>query len=276
MRRDLREFLNLCGGLTLPVLSISLGGCNIDNQSLAKGDLWKVVNPDPVSTNFAAQNAKHKVVLAVIDSGVDYNHPTLQKNIHFQLDADGKPTGIGRDFVAGDGWSYPTIARTAIIDPSVDTEGKKKALNNSMAIFRLLALEPSLQPFLSYRRVAWQEVGGGAYHGTHVSGLMTYDRPDFGLLAYRVIPSVERNDPEFDYTTESFQMITDAINQAAADGARVVNMSLGMDFSRAVPGDESAASVASVDKLLKLSKMVEDAIKSHPEVLYISAAGNDG
>jgi hypothetical protein len=60
--------------------------------------------------------------------------------------------------------------------------------------------------------------------------------------------------------------IVSAIDRAAKEGARVVNLSLGMSFK---------AEDASFNKYMGLAKKIKAAMDRHPQVLFVSAAGND-
>ena len=66
-------------------------GCYSDNQNIISKADFLVGNPAPITRDFRGNNARHKVLMGVIDSGVDYNHPLLSNNIHFKLDPPGTP-----------------------------------------------------------------------------------------------------------------------------------------------------------------------------------------
>ncbi|MGK5089323.1 S8 family serine peptidase [Bdellovibrionota bacterium FG-2] len=250
--------------------------CYVDNQKIATPEDQQLVNPAPMTRDFAANNAKHKVLMAVIDTGIDYNHPYLQSQIHFSLDATGKPQGLGKDYVGDDSWPAPYLARTSLYDPGTSAEDLKKSQAEFEGLSNLVATAPDLAKYFAPHRNTNQEQAEGTYHGTHVSGLMVYDRPDFGLMGYRVLPSNFSPDPAFDYTADSMNMIVSAINQAAADGAKVVNMSLGLDFDKATKADDGADKEAEFLAQKAYYDKISEAINSHPDVLYVTAAGNDG
>lgn len=65
-------------------------GCNeffpIDDQSHVPKEISALVNPVPMPRDFLKNNKRHKVLIAVIDTGVDYIHPAHLDNFHFYLD----------------------------------------------------------------------------------------------------------------------------------------------------------------------------------------------
>src|SRR5690606_2718074 len=68
------------------LLSFGLCSCQfMDDQTIISQDREKFGNPTPVSRNFKQINGQHKVLVAIIDTGIDYNHPYLIENLHFKL-----------------------------------------------------------------------------------------------------------------------------------------------------------------------------------------------
>ncbi|HLL53839.1 MAG TPA: S8 family serine peptidase [Myxococcaceae bacterium] len=98
----------------------------------------------------------------------------------------------------------------------------------------------------------WKDEPGAARlndtqgHGTHVSGIITQGTDAVDVMGLQVLGN------NFDG-----KMAADAIDYAAKNGAKVINMS----FRVTDPDDVKA--------------MVE-AMKAHPEVLFVASAGNDG
>jgi len=86
----------------------------------------------------------------------------------------------------------------------------------------------------------------GLEHGTHVTGIATSGTDRINAITNRV----------FDDSLDGKE-IAEAIDYAAAHGARVMNMSF------------------RVDEAENLKPIVE-AMKRHPEVLFVKSAGNDG
>jgi len=248
----------------------------VDDQRIANIQDSAAVNPIPAKREFERNNMRHKVLLGVIDSGVDYDHPAIANNIHFELDAaTGTPRRLGYDYTGEDQWPSPYVARTALYDPNVSGNDLSSAAEDFGFIKSILAKGPELADYLNLSRQVNQEMASGAYHGTHVAGLMVYDRPDFGLLAYRVLPHNKDADPKHDYTSEVIQKMVDAIEKAAEDGVRVVNMSLGITIQKAILEDDGAASVLKYANLILLKAALTKAVASHPEIVFVVAAGND-
>lgn len=85
-------------------------------------------------------------------------------------------------------------------------------------------------------------------HGAHVMGIATGGTNNVNAMALRISGTDTAIDPV---------ATAKAIDYAAAQGARVVNMSIKVDTAEAV-------------------KLVSEAIARHPEVLFVKSAGNDG
>jgi subtilisin family serine protease len=272
---------------TLSLCLISLGAlvvtaCNdIDDQTLIRPSDLAIANPAPSTRDFARNNRAHKVLMGVIDTGVDYNHPALAGNMHFTLDQNGKPIGYGHDFVANDDWASPYVVRTSTdyeipADDGYYESSDLKALYSTRWVAQAFGLiqtqHPEIRQFIEPRRNVYQEQSTGAYHGTHVAGLMTYDRPDFGLIAYRVLPTNDippaKRNQNHDPAAWAEGGLIAAIDRAAADGVRVVNMSLGGPFD--VQKNDEATKLR-----LAVTEEVRQAMLRHPQILFVSAAGND-
>jgi subtilisin family serine protease len=86
------------------------------------------------------------------------------------------------------------------------------------------------------------EAGG---HATHVTGIATAGTDNVNAISLRVFSPFDS------------KKIADAIDYAAANGAKVMNMSFRV-------GTETDV------------KNIVDAMKRHPEVLFVKSAGNDG
>jgi subtilisin family serine protease len=123
---------------------------------------------------------------------------------------------------------------------------------------------------------------GTARHGTHVAGLMVYDRPDFGIIPYRILPYYENRQDKIDANVGKSDRFINNFAEAVADadkkGVRIVNLSLGGSFMRP-DSDNTVNDEALLEKFENLSKIVTGAlsqiIKKYPHILFVAAAGND-
>ena len=243
-------------------------GCGmvVDDQRIATPEQRAVVNPPPSDRDFRQQNADHKVLLAVLDTGVDYNHPVLLKNIHFTLDFTCRPVRLGRDYIGEDPWPAPYIARTSVHNRALSEDERAYARRRQEKAVALVRRFPDMGRFYNPLRDAVAEEFSSAYHGTHVAGLMVYDRPDLGLLAYRIAPFNLPKDPG-ELERAFFRKLRAAVADAVADGARVINLSLGV-----------TAHVESelYEQVAEEKRDFQRIAARHPDVLFVAAAGNSG
>ena len=265
---------------TAALVLITLG-CKeeIDDQTIAQGAALQAVNPTPVKRNFLENNLHHKVIVAVIDSGTDYNHPQLVNNMHFNLNEQNQPVGLGYDFIGQDYWPSPYVARTLDINPDADQKDVPAVKNARERATELSKSYPQLAQYLNPLRNVEQEMESGAFHGTHVSGLMVYDDPRIGLLPFRVLPinikyKNGREDVSQDKTALVFNNILQAMRMAVKAGARVINMSLALKGS--TPGDSLLNLFEDTNKKTKLwMAQIKDFMDKNPNVVFVAAAGND-
>ena len=264
-RSLIKIFPGLSVALCACLSNLSYGYGPADSQRVVKAEDLPIANPVPSAQGLLQNNAKHKVLLAEIDSGVDYLHPRLQKNFHFKLDASGKPIGLGYDFIGRDPWPYYGLVRTFETDRSAYDDSKVEDLKERQENALLLGLFPEMSPYLNPKRSTEKEISSHAYHGTHVAGLMTYDRPDFGLLAYRILPNpwntLEEKSVEQSPFDDSIIRIGLAIDRAAKDGAKIVNLSVGLSSDS--------------PNMVALIAFIKAAIDRHPDILFVASAGND-
>jgi subtilisin family serine protease len=245
----------------------------IDDQRILKNQQRPIVNPDPTARDFKSLQSQHKVKVAILDSGVDYNHPLLRENIHFQLDPEGKPLGTGYDYAGEDPWPAPYVGRTDFFNPELSQQDRYQSLRYFQANKLLLQSFPHLEAFFPKERSHEEESQEGIEHGTHVAGLASFDAPEIGILPYRVIP-VNRagpNTPEGNLPLDErfAQILLKSIDRAVRDGANVINMSLGLKHTK---NDSLPRQV--------FFRGLQDALvaraKKYPDVLFVAAAGNDG
>lgn len=243
-----------------------------DDQRILDAGRKALVNVVPVAREFAKNNQAHKILMAVVDTGVDYNHPLLLSNIHFNLDASGKPVGAGWDFTGNDAWPAPLIANSLDLNPKAPADGVANERQLSQVLSEIGRLFPAHQNRLDPRRNIFQEITGGLFHGTHVAGLMVYDEPRLGVLPYRAIPmSIEYNEKGQPTGDGTINIIL-AIQKAIQDGARVINLSLGMTITKDL---EKASPQAYQFQLARIAAVKEMAQKN-PNVAFVAATGNEG
>jgi subtilisin family serine protease len=271
--------LVLC--LTTAGLFLITLGCKeeVDDQTIVQGAALHAVNPTPVKRNFLENNLRHKVIVAAIDTGTDYNHPQLINNMHFNLNDQNQPTGLGFDFIGQDYWPSPYVARTLDINPDADQKDIPAVRAARQRATELSKSYPQLAQYLNPLRNVEQEMDSGAFHGTHVSGLMVYDDPRIGLLPFRVLPvnikyKNGREDLSQDKTAIVFNNILQAMAMAVKSGARVINMSLALKDS--TPGDSLLNLLENTNKKTKTwMAQIKDFMDKNPNVVFVAAAGNE-
>ncbi|MEQ1876886.1 MAG: S8 family serine peptidase [Bdellovibrionia bacterium] len=244
----------------------------VDDQTVVGREEFEVANPRPLPRNFRANNAAHRVLMAVIDTGLDYNHPILAHNLHFRLDGSGQPTGLGFDFVGNDHWPSPYLVSTSRYNTDVPPAARRLAEAQSEALTRFLARAPDLGRFMDSHRALQQEYDSGIYHGSHVAGLMVYDRPDFGLIAYRILPMPKTG--RLSKMGESLFgiMLLKATEVAIGEGARIINFSLGDTLLLPGKGEPKRP----FNRQRALMEKFRMLAANNPNVLFITAAGNEG
>ncbi len=283
-----------------------LAGCVPDEQTQIKPEHLSIANPTPVSSSgevaqFAVNNERHKILLAVFDTGVDYNHPYLKDHMHFKLDdKTGKPSGAGMDFLALDEWASPRIISTSSYEFNFLTDRQKKraldqyksevAYNNMIrrermgkncAIEALTELDPRLKPFMEpYRDLSFED--SETKHGTHVAGLMSYDNPQIGLIPYKVLPYYQTEKDEADFSVGKADRFVvnfeKAVEHARTAGVKIVNLSLGGSFEK--PTNSKGSSYeANIEKYNNYKRMLTEGLtnilKKNSDMLFVAAAGND-
>jgi subtilisin family serine protease len=252
-----------------------------DDQTIVRREDQPVANPAPQIKSLAAQNARHKVLLAIVDSGTDYNHPLLAGNMHYQAD-DRDGLRLGYDYVGEDALPAPYIVRTSLYAKPRASDWARENARDELKVRRaLVKLIPELETVLPPGHAWYQEAEIGA-HGTHVGGLMVFGRPDFGLIPYRVLPHTRQDDPEYDYDVALTERLLKAVRQAAQDGAQILNLSIGgilerpsySRFNRRIPGTREEKKAFDHDR--RLAERFRRAVREFPQMLFVIAAGNQG
>jgi len=246
--------------LSVSLLAAVALGCSAilpcDNQVNLPPAIEAVVNPKPVQRNFLQNNSSHKILIAVVDTGIDYNHTGLLDNIHFSLDINHQPFRLGWDFIGQDGWPCPYIGRrTAISDFELDL------------IDKLIEEDDQLGIYLDKKRNIVQEYLASVWHGTSMAGLIVKDSKYIGLLAYRVVPPNIYSHADQDYAIQIIENILNACRQAIEDAASIIVMTSFFHFDK----NDSPQNLSSIKKL---KEKFEKLMKSHPDVLFIVSAGN--
>ncbi len=263
----MRNFLLL---YFLPLfLFTALCGCRVEDQTIIPPEHNLKANPAPLDLPFSEVNRRHKVLLAVIGTGVDYRNELLAKNIHYQLDRTGKVLGTGFDFIGTDHWPAPYFVRTDYFNSKISKELQAKSarmLEATKTVNNLLnkLFNKELDPF----RLIELESANQSWHETHVAALMAFDDPALGILPYRTYPAAKeiQDGVELSYLESNLNTIDRALAKAAQDGARVVNISLGV-FRK--------SSESEYKLLKKFQQRFESFAKSHPNMAFVSAAGNE-
>lgn len=248
-----------------------------DDQAKIPIDRLEAVNPTPIKRDFKKINAQHEILLAVVDTGTDYNHPKLLENMHFELGAHDIPTGVGYDYIAGDTWPAPYLAVTVDQNADASNDAIEEGKNVVQRLTQAQTLAPKAADFLNPMRRVDQEEDSGAYHGTHVAGLMTYDDPRLGLISYRILPhnikfKNKARDTAYDTRGVFFQRMKASLEDAIQKGARVINLSLAMGDVRKFSDENSTEFQKQSESMIVL----EELTKANPKVAFVAAAGNEG
>ncbi len=253
-------------GLLSLVFLFFLGCRPTHNQTVMPKEWESYFNATPVNKNYIQTNSQHKVLVAIIDSGTDYNHPFLKDHVHYELDKQGNAIGAGWDFVGNDAWPLPYLARTRHLYTKDKSALSEETLNlNNLT--QLLKLEPDLRRWLHPHRHHDDESDQRIYHGTHVAGLASYDDSRIGIVPYRILPDQESLDNKaHDMIDTFYEALEKAIVKAHGAGVKVVNMSLGTSFGETDNGAQH---------MIEVFKKFEKLVNSYPDMVFVAAAGNE-
>lgn len=229
------------------------GGCFAPPQDFPIGSaFWKAANPE-LEGSVAPNPGAHRVLVGVLDAGLDYNDPLLRKHIHvFRApEASGRAYGVGFDTLGHD--FFPSF----------------RILNTSNG--------QDMSGDLLFRE-----------HGTHVAQLVALNDPAIGLIPVRVLPlaiapedseipadplarMLAVRDPAFlaRVARGSVDSIAAGLEFAIAHGASIVNMSFGISLDELLPSDRD-------EVMARVEKTISARIASDwKHCLMVVAAGND-
>lgn len=272
----MKTIANATRGVMVASVAIAIYGCDVDKQIGLTADEARVANPVPSDgINYQEINAAHKVLIAIVDSGIDTNHSKLRANLHFTLDETGKAVGFGYDSIGEDSFSSYRLARTAYRDSAVKPEQQTASAAIITRVQDLLRSAPSLAKYFDPYRDSATEMEKGTYHGTHVAGLASYDRPDIGLIGYRVLPHERGFTGREDHESAWRVRLMTALESASAAGARVVNLSLGGAVNKPNRSEPVSRAVR-YQEIRDTAEAFRQFAVSHPNILFVAAAGNDG
>jgi len=231
-----------------------VSSCVVPNQTYNPGSSeFRAVNKSFETYSKAKEiNKKHQVLVAIIDSGVDYKHPYLKNHLHYNLAElkskfdkkdndknDFKDDFLGYDFTGLDGLPY-----YALLGESGDRE-------------------------------LYLEQNAGGTHGTHVAGIVANRDERIGIIPFRIIPLADNaetklntaRNPSIQSAKVIAQYIRDSIYLAKNQGARVANLSLGV-----MPDDKSLTQAQVKTTFQKLRKYIASAAS---DMVIVTAAGNE-
>ncbi len=241
------------------ILTLFLFACIAEKQDFQVGSpQWELVNPHWVGiTARGDENVKnHQVLVGVVDSGIDYNHPKLQRSIHPFSDPQqksGRAYYLGYDFLGSDLFPfYRVIKRETSEDLGDDLYGAELS------------------------------------HGTQVAFFASLNMPTIGIVPMRVLPvaDIEKQSmkalyPELDeasrddaYLFELFKQTIDSIYGSFEFASRhevsILNLSLGIDLNE-VPARFREPAL----EYMK-SHLVQPLLRHiFNPALYVVAAGNE-
>ncbi len=233
------------------ILTLVLSGCYGPSQDFEVGsDLWLKSNPEWVMSGSTATQVRKRVTVAVLDGGVDYNHPRIRGQLQsFPADITqtGRTYGIGFDLMGG---PFDFFPHYSVLNPEngIDTSDTLQVRD----------------------------------HATHVAGLATLGNPEIGLLPVRVLPIPEgpssgqdsidlllNEKSKVEFAIEAVNHVGRGVKIACLHGAQVLNLSLGISFN-----DFSSEGRQTVQESLE-SGIVRTVRQDCENSLLVVAAGNE-
>jgi subtilisin family serine protease len=266
----------------------------IDANRVEKPDIWAAR-----AVTMAPQSKAHPVAIGIWDSGVDASvfSGSLWVNPAESFDgADNDGNGYVDD-VHGIGFDLDGYPTPELLHPEGDMAGKTEAAMGYMKGFMDLTSSIDSPEASALKKhvssLAPEEVKGFIeslqfavlyMHGTHVAGIAVEGNPYARIVISRY--TFDYHIPRAILTPEiaarhakSFQ---DSVNYFKKAGVRAVNMSWGwtlkevegvLESNGVTDPEERAARTREIFGILKQG--LHDALASAPEILFITAAGND-
>ncbi len=266
----------------------------IDANRMEKPDIW-----DARAVALTPETKAHRVAIGIWDSGVDASvfKGSLWVNTKESFDgADNDGNGFVDD-VNGIGFDLDGFRTPELLHPEGDMAGKAEAAMGYMKGFMDLtssidspeasALKKhisSLSPEQVKGFIEGLQFASLYMHGTHVAGIAVDGNPYARIVISRYtfdyhIPRAILTTEIADRHAKSFQDSVDYFKQA---GVCAVNMSWGwtlkevegvLESNGVTDPEERAVKTREIFGILK--KGLHDALASAPEILFITAAGND-
>jgi subtilisin family serine protease len=222
-------------------------------------------NAKPLQKNASQTNQQHQILIAIVDSGVDYNHPLLKDHVHYQLDEAGQIKGLGWDFLGNDAWPLPYLARTKHLYTKGQNAAKEEA-STLKSLKQTLKLAPAMGQWIEAHRNVDDELDLTIFHGTHVAGLASYDDPRIGILPFRILPTQERIDSKNKTGADWYESLEASIEKAHTLGARIINLSVGTSFGVSENGAKD---------MIEKFKKFEVLVNKYNDMIFVAAAGNE-
>ncbi|TKJ41790.1 hypothetical protein CEE37_04265 [candidate division LCP-89 bacterium B3_LCP] len=266
----------------------------LDAHKVEKPDIWA-----DRDVNLTAENKGKPVLIGVWDAGVDMSvfkencfinkkekpgngkdddHNGFVDDVHgiaFDLNAHKTPDLL---YPIGEIQDRPRLQHLTkgLSDLTSNIDSKESSDVKKM----LGSLEPEkVKPFI-------EDLGkyGNYCHGTHVAGIVARGNPFAKILAarltfdHRMIPL----EPTIAKARRDSAMMIETVNYFKEYGVRVVNMSWGYTLDEVEAALEANGAGGTVEERKELTRQIFDivkhglfqAIKSAPEILFITAAGN--
>ncbi|MEH2077600.1 MAG: S8 family serine peptidase [Nostoc sp.] len=222
-------------------------------------------------------NGGRGVVVAVIDSLIQWDHPDLADSLYTVKAADKCPGEVhGWDFSAGGDSSNPCEngdADTRVSPVELAILAAKFQDTFQLSDAKLVQQYPqealevkqnspdySLEQIAKVLRYVFRTYKiGGEFHGTYVSGTIAA-KPQNGEGLVGVAPNAQILPVRVFGLNGSIlsSAYIEAIGYAADRGADIINLSLGASLPN--PGEEEA---------------IADVLKAHPKLVIVAAAGNE-